>query len=89
MLKSIPDASRQKIAGEIKNPKFDVWTGNSDKTIRKLAISLTVPVSGQISAALGGLSSAGIGLNVSYANLNQPQTISAPAVIASCSATPL
>jgi hypothetical protein len=77
-LKSIPDASRQKIASEIKNPKFDVWTGNSDKTIRKLAISLTVPVSGQISAALGGLSSAGIGLNVSYANLNQPQTITPP-----------
>jgi hypothetical protein len=77
-LKAISAASRQRIASEIKNPKFDVWTGNSDKTIRKLAISLTLPVSGQVSTALGGLSSAGIALQVSYANLNQPQTISAP-----------
>jgi hypothetical protein len=77
-LKAISAASRQRIASEIKNPKFDVWTGNSDKTIRKLAISLTLPVSGQVSTALGGLSSAGIALQVSYANLNQPQTITAP-----------
>jgi hypothetical protein len=77
-LKAISDASRQRIAGEIKNPKFDVWTGNSDKAIRKLAIALTLPVSGQISAVLGGLSSAGIALQISYANLNQPQTITTP-----------
>jgi hypothetical protein len=77
-LKSISAASRQRIASEIKNPKFDVWTGTSDKAIRKLAIALTLPVSGQLSAVLGGLSSAGMALQISYANLNQPQTITAP-----------
>jgi hypothetical protein len=77
-LKAISGASRQRIASEVKNLRFDVWTGNSDKTIRKLAISLTLPVSGQISAVAGGLNSAGIALRVSYANLNQPQTITAP-----------
>jgi hypothetical protein len=66
------------IAGEIQNPSFDVWTGNSDKTLRRVAIHVTLPVSGQISTLLGGLRSAGIGLSMNYANLNQPQTITAP-----------
>lgn len=72
-------ATRQKIAGAVKNPTLDVWTGASDKTLRKLQVNLRVPVSGQISTLLGGLSSAGIGLTLQYANLNQPQTIAAPA----------
>jgi hypothetical protein len=55
-----------------------VWTGASDKTIRKLQIGLTLPVTGQISTLLGGLSSAGIGLSMQYSDLNQPQTITAP-----------
>lgn len=75
---SISQATRNRIASEVKNPTFDVWTGNDDKTLRKLHISVTVPVSGQISTLLGGLSTAGIGLDVQYADLNQPQTIAAP-----------
>jgi len=77
-LRSISPASRQRIASQIKNPKLDVWTGQSDKAIRKLAVSMTVPVSGQLSSTLGGLTSAGLGFQVSYANLNQPQSITAP-----------
>jgi hypothetical protein len=75
---SISDTTRQRIANEVKNPGFDVWTGTSDKTIRKLAISLTVPVHGQLSTLLGGLSSAQIGLTMQYADLNQRQTITPP-----------
>jgi hypothetical protein len=77
----ISDATRTKIASEVKNPTFDVWTGSSDKTVRKLAIKLAVPVSGQISSQLGGLRSAQIGLSMQYADLNQPQTIQAPATV--------
>jgi hypothetical protein len=76
---SIPPATRQKIAQAIKNPTVDVWTGNSDKTLRKLSLNLDVPVSGQASTSLGGLTTAGIGLTLQYANLNQPQNIAAPA----------
>jgi hypothetical protein len=75
---TIPQATQQKIAQEIKNPTVDVWTGNADKTLRKLSLNLHVPVSGQASTALGGLTSAGIGLSLQYANLNQSQSISAP-----------
>ena len=66
------------IAGAIQNPTVDVWTGTSDKTLRKLSIHLTLPVTGQISTLLGGLRSAGIGLSMQYGDLNQPQTVTAP-----------
>ncbi len=77
----ISAATRQRIAGEVQNPSFDVWTGQSDKTIRKLQIGLTLPVTGSASTALGGLRSAGIGLSMQYANLNQPQSITAPTTL--------
>jgi hypothetical protein len=75
---AISPATRQKIAAVVKNAQVDVWTGSSDKTLRRLTLSLTVPVTGQASTVLGGMSSAGIGLTVQYSNLNQAQTISAP-----------
>ncbi len=75
----ISAASRTRIAGEVRNPSFDVWTGKGDNTIRKLQINVTLPVTGQTSTLLGGLRTAGIGLSMQYANLNQPQTIVAPA----------
>jgi hypothetical protein len=75
---SISPATASKIAAEVKNPVFDVWTGTSDKTVRKLSIGLTLPVSGQLSTLLGGLNSAGITVTMQYADLNQPQSIVAP-----------
>jgi hypothetical protein len=75
---SIPPATQQKIAAAIKNATVDVWTGTSDKTLRKLSLSLTVPVTGQISTLLGGLRSAGIELSLQYSDLNQTQSIATP-----------
>jgi hypothetical protein len=66
------------VANSAQNPSVDVWTGKSDKTIRRLEINLTYPVSGQLSSLLGGLSSAAIGMVDEYDDLNQPQTIVAP-----------
>ncbi len=78
---SISDSTRTQIAGTVKNPSVDVWTGKSDKTARKVTIQLTLPVSGQTSSALGGLHTAQIALTLEYANLNQPQTITAPTTV--------
>ena len=78
---SIPAATQQKIAAAVKNAKVDIWTGQSDKTLRKLALSLTLPVSGQTSTLLGGLSSTGIALTLQYSGLNQAQTITAPTTV--------
>jgi hypothetical protein len=74
-------ATRSKIAAAIRNPSVDVWTGTSDKTIRRLTIALTVPVTGSLASQTGGTRSADIGLTVQYANLNQPQTITAPRTV--------
>jgi hypothetical protein len=71
-------ATQQKVAGEVQKPSFDVWTGNSDKTIRRLKVGLRLPVSGQMSTALGGLRTAGLVLTLQYGQINQPQTIIPP-----------
>ena len=78
----ISPSTRARIANEVRQPHVDVWTGNSDKTLRRIAIGLTLPVSGQITSLLGGLNSAQIGFSLQYANLNQPQTIAAPTSVA-------
>jgi hypothetical protein len=77
----LPANTRSQLVNAIRNPTVDVWTGTSDKTLRRLQIGLTVPVSGKLSSAAGGLSSAGIGFTLQYVNLNQPQTITAPATV--------
>ncbi len=79
---SISPSTRQRIASAVKQPSLDVWTGSDDKTLRKLAINMTVPVTGQLSSLLGGLNSAQISLSLQYANLNQPQTVAAPTRVA-------
>jgi hypothetical protein len=79
--KGISETTRSHVADEVKNPSFEVWTGDGDKTVRRLSIRLTLPVSGQTSTALGGLRSADIGLTVQYADLNKPQSIRAPASV--------
>jgi hypothetical protein len=75
---SIPPATQQKIAAAVRNAAVDIWTGSSDKTLRKLSLALSLPVTGQTSTTLGGMTSAGIGLTLQYANLNRPQTIATP-----------
>lgn len=75
---SIPQATQQKIAAAIKNATVDVWTGKSDKVLRKLTLNLNVPVTGRLSTLAGGMSSAGIGFTLQYSDVNQPQTIAAP-----------
>ena len=73
-------AVQQRIAAEIRDPTFDLWTGVHDKTLRRLEIGATLPVSGQIGQLLGS-SSVDVDLSVQYSQLNEPQTISPPAVV--------
>jgi hypothetical protein len=75
---SLSPSTRQTIANSVKNPTVDVWTGTSDKTLRKLSINLNIPVSGKTSTTLGGITSAGVGLTLQYTQLNHPQVIAPP-----------
>ncbi len=75
---SIPKRLRGQIAHEIGRPTFDVWTGTSDRTVRKLTVTASLPASGSASNTLGGLTSADVYLAFEYEDLNQPQQIQAP-----------
>jgi hypothetical protein len=75
---AIGPATRRRTVREIKSPTVDVWTGSSDKTLRKLEINLTLPVSGTASRTLGGMTSAALGVILQYEDVNQPQTVAAP-----------
>lgn len=79
--KGLSASVRNEIASAVKNPRFDLWTGNGDKTLRRLTLALTVPVSGATSTQLGGLRSADIGVSMQYGDVNQPQTIAAPTTL--------
>ncbi len=76
---SISAATQRSIAKALGSPSFDVWTGTSDKLLRKLTVSATVPVRGQTRTMLGGMRSAAFTLGFEYSRVNQPQTISVPA----------
>jgi ribosomal protein L12E/L44/L45/RPP1/RPP2 len=68
----LPADTRQKIVSAVKSAKVDVWTGKDDKTLRKLALALSIePTS-------GSLKSATVDLSVEIDDLNAPQTIEAP-----------
>jgi hypothetical protein len=71
-------SEQSSIAAHVVSPSFDVWTGASDQTLRKLAVALTVPVTGTLHTELGGLTSLRITVDLQYTDLNQPQTITAP-----------
>ena len=79
---AIPAATQEEIAAAIRDARVDVWTGTTDHTLRRLTLSLDVPVSGQTSTVLGGMSSAGVALTLQYSDLNQAQTIAAPTKVA-------
>jgi hypothetical protein len=66
------------LAKSIKSAHVDVYTGQSDRLLRRLEVSATVSGTPQTQALLGGLSSADIKVLLEFSNLNKPQTISAP-----------
>jgi hypothetical protein len=74
----ISAADQAKIEQELGTPSFDAWIGTSDKVLRALRIGAKLPVSGQISSQLGGLTSVAIKLQYNLDDVNQPQTVTAP-----------
>jgi hypothetical protein len=70
----IPAGTRKQIEDAVKQATVDVWTGTDDKTLRKLALALTIepknPGSGPKSVA--------VDFSLELSNLNEPQSIKAP-----------
>jgi hypothetical protein len=72
---SIPDKVRQQILDAVKSGTIDVWTGTSDKTLRKISVALSIEPKNPGS----GLKSAQISFSLELEDLNTPQTIATPA----------
>jgi len=68
----IPDSDREQIEDAVKNAEIDVWSGTDDHTLRKLTLALDVDVPRE-SASLDIL------LSIELTDLNEPQSIEAPA----------
>jgi hypothetical protein len=68
----IPARDRQQIEDAVKRASVDVWSGTDDHTLRKLTLALTVDVPRK-STSLDVL------LSIELSDLNQPQSIAAPA----------
>ena len=71
----IPADARSQIEAAVKDASIDVWSGTADHTLRKLTLALTVEPPNSSS----GPRSLGVNLSIELTDLNQPQTIEAPA----------
>lgn len=82
----IPQATRRSIARALGSPRVTVWTGSSDKLLRRLRVAATVPVTGPTRTLLGGMRAARVTFGLWYSQINQRQRITAPAAAAPFSA---
>jgi hypothetical protein len=71
---SLPAKTKKQIEDAVKSSSVDVWTGASDKTLRKIAVVLAI----QPKNPGSGPKSANISFSLELQDLNQPQTITAP-----------
>jgi hypothetical protein len=71
----IPADARSQIEKAVKSASIDVWSGKDDHTLRKLTLALSVDVP----RSSGGSTSLDVNLSIELTDLNQPQSISAPA----------
>src|SRR4051794_23121520 len=67
---------KQQIASSVKNPRVEIYTGKDDTILRRMVVALGI-VTPKTSSAAGG--SADLNLDLAITDLNQDQTISAPA----------
>ncbi|MGZ4202416.1 MAG: hypothetical protein ACXVRH_10200 [Thermoleophilaceae bacterium] len=71
-------AQKKQIQNAIQDPTFDVYTGKSDKIVRRITIKLKFKVPQASQQRANGLKGGEVTLDVTIAQLNQPQTINAP-----------
>lgn len=77
--KQITPQQRKTIQDNIENASFDVYSGKDDKTLRRLTITVKFKVPEQSRAQVQGLTGGTVTFDLTLADLNQPQTINAPA----------
>ncbi|HET9094467.1 MAG TPA: hypothetical protein VFN36_05220 [Solirubrobacteraceae bacterium] len=80
LAKTLSGALAQRLAQALGAPRLDVWVGSTDRALRRLRLSATVPVTGSTRTLLGGVRSAAMTLTLRFSQINQPQVIRQPVV---------
>ncbi|MFL5843888.1 MAG: hypothetical protein ACJ762_04275 [Solirubrobacteraceae bacterium] len=75
---SLSDQQRKDIESAVKSASLDVWTGKDDKALRRLKLTIGIDVPEAVRSRAGGLSTGTLTFDLTIADLNEPQTISAP-----------
>jgi hypothetical protein len=76
---SLSEAQRRDIERSVKSATLDVWTGKSDKTLRRVRVALSFAVPADVRPRAGGLRDGSLKLDILISDLNVAQTITAPA----------
>jgi hypothetical protein len=74
-------AQRRQLVSELDNPTVQLFIGSADHTLRRAALDLTLKLPAKTASKLPGISSLGVAVTVDYAQVNRPQTITAPAQV--------
>jgi hypothetical protein len=75
---TITPAQRRQLVAALQHPWVNVFVGRDDHLLRRATLDVAVKVPAKQSAQLGGVNSLGATVTLDYAQLNRPQTITAP-----------
>ena len=67
------------IAEAVKNARVDIWSGDEDRTLRRMNVTLNFAVPETARQKAGGLESGDLKFDMTIGDLNEKQTIKAPA----------
>jgi hypothetical protein len=74
----ISEQTRRKIADAVKSAKLDVWSGKDDGILRRLTLDVSFAVPQSVQSKAGGLKGGSLSADLTIADLNEDQTITAP-----------
>jgi hypothetical protein len=77
--KPLSEADIQKVGDVVKDPTFNVYVGEDDDIIRRVAGKIEFDVPEESRASLGGIQSGAIEFQVEFSDVNGDQQIEAPA----------
>jgi hypothetical protein len=76
---ALPTTSLNQLGSAITSAQLDVYTGVADHIIRQIHVAVAFKAPASLATSAGGLTGGSIDFVVTLTDLNQPQTITAPA----------
>jgi hypothetical protein len=74
----LTDQQKKQIESVVKDPKFDVYVGKADNTVRRLSADLKLEVPESARSRLGGAEGGSLSFSIEFANVGGQQKIQAP-----------